>query len=33
MQINPAACRAYFSSRPDAMVILKMLLTDYLEED
>lgn len=33
MQINPAAVRAYFSSRPDAMVILKMLLKDFLEED
>jgi hypothetical protein len=32
MQINPAAARAYFSSRPDAHVILKMLMKDYLDE-
>ena len=32
MQINPAAVRAYYSSRPDAKVILKMLMKDYLDE-
>jgi hypothetical protein len=33
MQVNPAAVKAYFTSRPDAKIILQMLMKDYLEEE
>jgi hypothetical protein len=33
MQVNPAAVKAYFNSRPDAKIILQMLVKDYLEEE
>lgn len=33
MQVNPAAAKAYFNSRPDALEIFKMLMKDYLEEE
>lgn len=33
MQINPAAVKAFYTSRPDARVILQMLVKDFLEEE
>lgn len=33
MQVNPAAIKAYYSTKPYAIEILKMMIQDYLEED
>lgn len=33
LQVNPAAVKAYLTSRPDAKVILQMLVKDFLEEE
>jgi hypothetical protein len=33
MQINPAAVKAYYATKPYAIEILKMMIEDYLEED
>ncbi len=33
MQVNPAAVKAYYASKPYAMEILKMMVEDQLEED
>jgi hypothetical protein len=33
MQVNPAALKAYYATRPYAIDILKMVVQDYLDED
>lgn len=33
LQINPAAVKAYYNSRPDALAILKSLMKDSLEDE
>lgn len=33
MQVNPAAIKAYYATKPYAIEILKMMINDYLEED
>lgn len=33
MQINPAAVKAYYATKPYAIEVLKMMIQDYLEED
>ncbi len=33
MQVNPAAIKAYYATKPYAIEILKMMIQDYLEED
>jgi hypothetical protein len=33
MQINPAAVKAYYATKPYAIEILKMMIRDYLDED
>jgi len=33
MQVNPAAVKAYYATKPYAIDVLKMMIQDYLEED